>query len=342
MAEAARQYAFTGKINKRDYPEVSCDRHISIKELTEALQKKNNVEKIQHDFKRLGRCYKLKILENLTNSIPRYPTPMEFYISEVTHVTNKDDLLKIMESSGFKARENLSWWSLKIDEGNIKAAEERYLEEVFPNRSQEQKKRQESFLSKYTKSPAFHIDKSRYGNFRFTFPLKELMNAYKEQMCGGQDPVLREYKTMFYRQEIMYVVLVHSPDDNNRFENFPKIEVSPFVDYEEDQIVWKAQAISDNIGFKLELNEDIKIAEVKPVDERYYVWDHVSLAFHFDGVLQFSQETLQNSITCCELDKINLAKGKTYFSRKEAEEMLSKYVVKTIGMQKDTASNTLN
>lgn len=147
---------------------------------------------IRRDFERLGRHSELKILDNVTNNIPNYPTPIEFHISEMTHVTNNDDFLKIMESGGFKAHEKFSWWSLKIDEESIRAAEERYLEKVFPNSSQDQKERQDPFLCKFTTSPAFHIDKSRYGNFRFTFPLKELMETYKEQMCGGQDPVLRE------------------------------------------------------------------------------------------------------------------------------------------------------
>ncbi len=245
----------------------------------------------------------------------------------MTHVTNNDDFLKIMESGGFKAHEKFSWWSLKIDEESIRTAEERYLEKVFPNSSQEQKERQEPFLCKFTTSPAFHIDKSRYGNFRFTFPLKELMEIYKEQMCGGQDPVLREYKTVFYKQEIMYVVLIHSPKDNESFENFPQIEKSSFVVYEENQIVWKAQAIGDAIRFKLVLNTEHRIAEVKPVSDHYYVWDHVSLAFHFNDVLRFHQETLQKSITCCKLDKINIAKGRTCSSLEEAEEILSKYLV---------------
>lgn len=282
---------------------------------------------IRRDFERLGRHYELKILDHLTNNIPNYPTPIEFHISEVTHVTNNDDLPKIMASGGFKAHEKFSWWSLKIDEGSIKAAEEHYLETVFPNRSQEQKERQEPFLCKFTISPAFHIDKSRYGNFRFTFPLKELMETYKEQMCRGQDPILREYKTVFYKQEIMYVVLIHSPKDNESFENFPMIEKSSFVDYGENKIVWKAQAIGDAIRFKLVLNTEDRIATVELVLDRYYVWDHVSLAFHFDDVLRFPQETLQKSITCCKLDKINLAKGRTCSSLEDAEEIISKYLV---------------
>lgn len=312
MAEAARHYAFHVRINDRNFSEVSHNGHISIEDMRIALQDDTTRMQIQHDFKRLGRQYELKILDYMTNYIPKYPTPIEFHISEVIHVTDMKGFRGIMESRGFKAQgnEKFSWWSLKIDEGCIEAAEKRYLEKEFPSRSQEQKERQEPFLKKFTTSPAFNTDKSRYGNFRFTFPLNELMETYKEQMCGGQDPVLREYKTVFYKQEIMYVVLIHSPKDNERFEIFPKIEKSSFVYFEENQIVWKAQAIGNNIEFELIMNREDRRATVEPVHNCYYVWDHVSLALHFDDVLQFPKETLQKSNTSCNVDKINLTKGK--------------------------------
>ncbi|XP_073810497.1 uncharacterized protein isoform X2 [Danio rerio] len=214
-----------------------------------------------------------------------------------------DALDRILDSEGFKADgEDLkfSWWSLKIDEECIKAAEERYLEKVFPNRSQEQRERQEAFLSKFTTSPAFHIHESRYGNFRFVFSLNKMMEAYKEQFCGGRDPVLREYKTVFYKQEIMYAVLVHSPDDDEKFQNYSTIEESRFIDYRNNQIVWRAQAIGDSIQFNLILDEENKTANAeRAFGENYYVWDHVCLAFHFRDLLKFPKDALlQNCIPC--------------------------------------------
>lgn len=314
---------------KRNCPVVSHVGHISIEDLRNALQEDTNVEQILHDFKKLGITYELKLLDYLTRSIPNYPTPTEFHISEVTHVTDLYGLHKILESEGFKAYDNdnddekFSWWSLKIDKESIQAAEERYLEKVFPNRSQEQTERQELFLSKFTTSPAFHIDESRYGNFRFSFPLNDLMEKYRVQMCGDQDPVLREYKTMFYKKEIMYVVLVHSPEDNERFKKFPSIENSSFVDYEESQILWKAQAIGDDIRFNLMLIKEDNIAKAEPVNKQYYVWDNVCLAFHLKDVLKFPKETLKKSLTPCNVTKIHSVKGKCC-SYEEAKEILNK------------------
>ncbi|XP_051562978.1 uncharacterized protein LOC127446257 [Myxocyprinus asiaticus] len=305
--QPANDDVFHVRINERRKIEFSHERHISIEDLSVKLPKNDS---LLCELHKLGKK-DIKILQYLSKKDIKYPTPVEFHISELTHVTNNENREKILESEGFKAHGDeykFSWWSLKIDEKSITEAEERYLEMKFKNRTQEQIDRQESFLSKFTTSPAFHIKKSRYGNFRFTFPLTELMETYKNQMCGGQDPVLREYKTMFYSQEIMYVVLVHSPVDNAKFEKFPVIESNPFVEYRNDTIIWGAQAISDNLAFQLQLNKEKKLAEIEPVSGHiYYVWDHVSLAFHFNEVLQFSKERLTKSLTPCEQDNINLS-----------------------------------
>lgn len=309
--------------NSRGQNEVSCDGYINIKDL--GIKIEENASKICNDFSKIHIRYNLKILEYLSKTIPNYPTPVEFHISEVTHTTNKDKLQEILGSEGFKAfgdnNDPFSWWSLKIDEQSIREAEQRYLEDKFPNRTQEQKERQKPFLNEYTTSPAFDNEKSRYGNFRFTFPLTELMEQYRNQMCGGQDPVLRVYKTIFYKQEIMYVVLIHSPDVNDTFKDFPDIISSLFVDYKGDTIIWKAQAICENLKFDLSLNEENKIAVTDSVINQFYVWDHITLAFHFNGVLHFPKEKLKEIVTCCENAKVNLSRSH-FMSLEEAEEVL--------------------
>ncbi|XP_065121008.1 uncharacterized protein [Paramisgurnus dabryanus] len=306
--------------------EVSHDGHINIQDLTIMIEE--NASQIRNDFLQINRNYNLRILDYLSKEIPDYPTPVEFHISEVTHVTNKHGFQEILNSEGFKAREykddTFSWWSLKINEENINEAEERYLEEMFPDRTQEQRENQETFLNKFTTSPAFDIQKSRYGNFRFTFPLNELMEAYKNQKCGVKDPVLRAYKTTFYKQEIMYVVLIHSPEDNEKFEKFPEIESSLLFDYNNDTIIWKAQAICENHEYQLLLDEENRIAETEHIINQFYVWDHVALAFHFNGVLHFPKEKLKESITCCEIDTINLSRSER-LSLEEAEEIKHHY-----------------
>ncbi|GAA6082779.1 uncharacterized protein LOC125138349 [Tachysurus ichikawai] len=133
--------------------------------------------------------------------IPPYPCPVEFWVSDVAHVTDKTGFMGIMESEQFRPpNSEFSWWDLKIKEEEIRAAETGYME---TNEAQELKE-QKPFLEKFTTSPLFQLEKSRYGNYHFTFPLTDLMQWYKEQNCGGEEPVLRVYETITYKQEIVY------------------------------------------------------------------------------------------------------------------------------------------
>ncbi len=70
---------------------------------------------------------------------------------------------------------------------DIQAAEQRLLEQAFPDRTEEQAQRQDSFLGKFSTSPILQ-DASMYGPHRFTFPLEEMLKAYSKQV----DPSHRE------------------------------------------------------------------------------------------------------------------------------------------------------
>ncbi|KAK9981735.1 hypothetical protein ABG768_001259 [Culter alburnus] len=165
-----------------------------------------------------------QVQKYLSKDIPDYPSPVEFHITEVAHATNKTSLPQIWDLEGFRGLfhyNSFSWWSLKINEADIRAAEERFLESLFPDRVEEETAAQQSFLSNFTTSPAFKNEISRYGNFSFTLLLTELIEAYKKQMCEGEEPVLRVYGTKLFKQEIEYVVLVHNPQYNEKFKDFP-------------------------------------------------------------------------------------------------------------------------
>ncbi|KAM9467097.1 uncharacterized protein Hap1MRO34_015996 [Clarias gariepinus] len=116
--------------------------------------------------------------------IPRYPTPVEFWVKDVAHVTNESGCMGILVSEQFRPpKSEFSWWDLKINKEEITAAEKLYMKNNLPNQAQETYE-QDPFLEKFTTSPQFKLETSRYGNYRFTFPLTELMQWYKEQNCG--------------------------------------------------------------------------------------------------------------------------------------------------------------
>ncbi|KAF4115034.1 uncharacterized protein LOC131538146 [Onychostoma macrolepis] len=288
-------------------PFVCKEQHIAINDL-----------KIKDEIKH-RHMYKTYLLKD----IPEYPSPVEFHITEVAHVTNKTSLEKIWNSGGFKGldTDSFSWWSLKINEADIRAAEERYLEKLFPDMTKEEKTVHPPFLREFTTSPLFLNELSRYGNFRFTFPVNELMETYKKQKCEGQEPILRIYGTKLFSQEIEYVVLVHSPEFNWKFGHFPLLKSSPWVAYDGHQIIWKAQAICETHNFQLVIRGGTAVTEYMP-SHQFYVWDHVSLVFHSKDVLTVPQRKLKGSLSCCELDRdVDLSNGKNC-SFDEAEKFI--------------------
>nr|XP_029539054.1 uncharacterized protein LOC115143107 [Oncorhynchus nerka]XP_029539055.1 uncharacterized protein LOC115143107 [Oncorhynchus nerka] len=252
------------------------------------------------------------------NPIPLYPEEPEFHISKVAHVTQKSKIEDILDLNGFRGGDrSLLWWSLAIKHDDIRAAEDRYLENIFPDRTPGQREAQReigSFLNQFTTSPAFK-QASRYGNFRFTLSLSDLLKMYSEQICGGEKPVLKVYETTVYKQEIMYSVLVHSPSVDE-FEEYPFLgdgSDDAVCGYRENNvegegrghIVWRAQAMSATQKVGLTINKMDKIVETDgKVYNQWYMWDHVTLALHLpEGLLlNVDRENLIENLTACEAD----------------------------------------
>lgn len=245
---------------------------------------------------------------NIRKSIPLLPK-IEFHISKVAHVTTLSGLNGILDAGGFQGRkQDLLWWGLAVEEEDIKAAEERFLEETYPGRELWQKNTQTPFLHKFTTSPVFKTNESRYGNFKFLFSLWDLLQMYSEQICGGVGPVMRVYGTSVYRREIMYTVIVHSPSEKE-FERYPGLcEDDAICVFENHNIIWKAQALSKDHYFQaVTCNERPQVIEAEPFaplydHDRWFVWDHVTVAFHLpEGqTLRVSRERLIQNLTACE------------------------------------------
>ncbi|XP_073697771.1 uncharacterized protein [Garra rufa] len=305
----ATEKVFRVRRNKRNKRELYLEgEHVTIKQL-----------KVRDDIKqeKIAQTY-------LSKDISDYPSPVEFHIREVAHVTNKKSLEGIWKSKGFKdpAGSSLSWWSLKINEADIRAAEELYLKKLFPDITKEEIAAHPPFLNEFTTSPVFLNQTSRYGNFRFTFPLTELMEAYKKQECDGQEPVLRIHETKLFKQEIGYIVLVHSPEFNKKFSHFPELQSNPLVSYDGHQIIWRAQSICETHNFRLVTHGKTAMPERLDSHE-WYVWDQVILAFHTKDVLTFPKRKLKASLSCCELDpNVKLAYNEEHISLDEAKKFI--------------------
>ncbi|XP_073335817.1 uncharacterized protein [Pagrus major] len=261
-----------------------------------------------------GRHLKLKDLKEeakgLVNqylfktNIPACPRP-KFHVSHLQHDTDRDGLRGIRRDDGFKSPYggSLLWWSLAVGPDDITSAERRLLETTYPDRTEEQVQMQQSFLGKFATSPAFS-ESSMLGSYRFTFPLEEVLEAYSQQFCSGAQPVMRVYETILYKQEVEYVILVHSPANQEQFSDRPLLTDDPnsVCSYRDGCFIWRPEAMCKTHRFELVLNPDeqqMEVREVGPYPE-YYVWDNVAVALHVDReVLNFDSARLRQNLRYC-------------------------------------------
>ncbi|CAI5660429.1 unnamed protein product [Oreochromis niloticus] len=284
-----------------------------------------------------------------------YPKP-EFYVSHLKHDTGPKALREIKDE-GLKDPSNndslsLVWWSLAVRPEEIQSAERRLLEETFPNRTKEQAQRQQSFLLKFASSPAFS-EKSRYGSYRFTFTVNEVLEAYRQQICNDMQPVMRVFKTSLYKKEVMYVVLVHSPNDNNNkiFEQYPILpdEPNPICAYKDGCFIWRPQAMCGEKRYTYKKDEVNNLAEVEgPFEKPYCVWDHVVLALHMKSgqKLKFNSDDLRKNLSFCECDAVTVKRLKIaedcFINYEEAQELVtSLWPLKKEGEEKDSPMQSM-
>ncbi|XP_062288593.1 uncharacterized protein LOC133993624 [Scomber scombrus] len=217
--------------NRRGHDEhVWYREHLNLDE----LKKRVESEKIENNY-----LFK--------DNIPLYPRP-EFHVTHLKHDTERKGLRGIKERNGFcdpdPEGSRLVWWSLMVRPEDIQSAERRLLDQIYPDRTEEQAQMQQSFLGKFAASPAF-MDSSRLGSYRFTFPLEELLTAYSQQLCSGAQPVMRVFKTVLYKQEVMHTVLVHSPANQELFSGYPLLTDDPnaVCAYRDGRFIWRPEAM---------------------------------------------------------------------------------------------------
>ncbi|XP_004556961.3 uncharacterized protein LOC101479829 [Maylandia zebra] len=265
----------------------------------------------------------------LKTNIPEYPQP-EFHVSNLKHDTQQGGLLRIWKDEGFKDPHgglkdadglSLVWWSLAVGPQEIQSAETRLLDRFYPNRIEKQAEqkpsyldeiypdlnKQKSFLWKFATSPAF-AEKSRFGSYRFTFPLHEVVTAYSQQFCSGAPPMIKVFKTALYNQEVQYSVLVHSPAREKLFSEYPSLaydDPNAVFTYRDGHFIWRSQAMCETHSWKLTQKPDKNQMEadgLHPFQRQFYVWDNVAIALHMDHgqVLKFDCDRLRANLTYCE------------------------------------------
>ncbi|KAL3067784.1 hypothetical protein OYC64_022165 [Pagothenia borchgrevinki] len=240
--------------------------------------------------------------------IPEYPRP-EIHVSYLKHDTDRQGLEGIKESGGFKGKQDLVWWGLVVGGEELRSAEQRLLQETYPDRTEQQVQDQQSFLGKFASSPAFK-ESPMFGLYQFTFPLQELLEAYSLQFCGGQQPVMRVYETHLYKQEVMYAVLVHSPANQEQFSEYPLLsnDLNAVCCYRDGRFIWRPEAMCETHRYELVWNDETRQMEVQhhiPYMRYWkapcYVWDNVGIALHVeeDKLLKFDPDRLREKLKFC-------------------------------------------
>lgn len=193
------------------------------------------------------------------------------------------------------SRARTVWPSLAIKPEDITSAETRLLEKTYPDRTEDQRRSQPSFLGKFASSPAF-LETSRLGSYRLTF-----LEAYSQQFCSGAHPLMQVYETILYKQEVMYVVLVDRPAN----QKHPLLSDNPdaVCAYRDGRFIWRPEAMSEKHWYELVQEPSQRQMEARDVSTlpQFYVWDHVAIALrlHEGEVLKFDTNKLRRNLKFC-------------------------------------------
>ncbi|XP_065102159.2 uncharacterized protein [Paramisgurnus dabryanus] len=255
-------------------------------------------------------------------NIPAYPESVEFHAQKLSHATGRHGLEGIFHELGFRQPSETSgllWFELSFTSYDIWSAERRFLKSLSS-------RTQLPILKHFTTSKAFQKG-SPYGNFCFTFSIRELLYFYGAQFCGGCSPVLHVYETVLYRQEILYSIVVH-PRNIQIYDRYPRLpDIGDGVcGYLDGTIWWRCQAPSETYKHRLNINQWNSHVHVSPHKEEYFVWDHVCVAFHMEPgwVLHVDQDRLLKRVNVCQVSRPCLLKDpETPLSLHEAKNILT-------------------
>ncbi|XP_034534299.1 uncharacterized protein LOC117808735 [Notolabrus celidotus] len=262
-------------------------------------------------------------------NIPDYPQP-EFLASHLKHDTDLQGLKGIREMEGFRNPKcgSLLWWNLVVGPEEIETAERRLLETTYPDQTKEQIQTQQRFLEQFATSQVFKSS-SMFGSNRFTFPVKELLEAYREQFCSGAELIMRVMETILYKQEVEYVVLVHSPANQEQYSQYPLLSdnQNPICSYEDGCFLWRSEAMCETHSFELVQSDAEKKMRAVGAGNypQFYVWDNVAIALHVgDKVLKFDVNRLRENLTFCERATVTIVENALFQDFTAAEKEVAK------------------
>ncbi|XP_066444718.1 uncharacterized protein [Eleutherodactylus coqui] len=247
----------------------------------------------------------------------------EFPVLALQHVTTHKDAEKILRSKFFKGRKHerpefndLSFWSVDVSSDVIEKARHQAYEAMRTVvKAEELETFHEEIKEQFANSAAFDRSASRYGNFKFSFPLSLLLSRYKTQHCKGGEPELRILGTDIYKQEIAHYIVVHSPH-TEVFKDLQKVPAmttgshdNSVVCWMDETLYWRPESTSSSLLLRVsnnsctERNDDLQPKSgpiMRPRVPRC-VWNHLVVTFHLPnaGKLEIPNRFLLRNLMPC-------------------------------------------
>ncbi|OCT93447.1 hypothetical protein XELAEV_18016516mg [Xenopus laevis] len=294
-----------------------------------------------------------KMISYITRTIPDgfLQLGITFPITNLQHVTTQHSMIQIMKSEFFSAETSIDlpwrhpsarllYWSVQVPPDEIKKGRQKAFQKVQSKvESDNAKANEEDFNLQFANSPAFNADASRYGNFKFSFSLSDLLSAYNK-LSPGYKQEFKVLGTAMYKQEIAHIVLVHS-SDTTQFNDLPSVSETnakpfPFVFQEDGKLYWRPESTAANLKMRITANQ-CHIREC-PVScyyfrtqgtcdhyrDTYTVWNHLVFAFHLPDKknLRIHREKLKEGLRACGILEPYLREKETKLTQQEAEDII--------------------
>ncbi|KAL3878110.1 hypothetical protein ACJMK2_030485 [Sinanodonta woodiana] len=251
--------------------------------------------------------------------------------SDIIHVTHQRALLSIIRDGGFIPGlkripdcilDSFVWFGLKIGQEAVDALRDYYTMQCRMEKCDISGElgSGDNFhdinCRNIVNSPCFE-PMSRYGEFKLTFEIQNVINAYSQQFCHRTKPDLRILGTFIYKMEIMHTVLVCPPGTPGT-SKYPLLDQSqtPVIcedPEKEGTFIWRPDSTGDKD------NADIDHMKRKP----FRRWEHVTFAFYVPAGSIFKLDHVSSHISVCiYLNPIE--RYKTYFIDDTIQTFLAK------------------
>ena len=260
-------------------------------------------------------CYEHKLEENVDKDDLKstHQKHAQFEISHLVHDAKLDNFFSILSDQTIKpGREkeikgigsfSFSWWGLSV----AKQEKDNYLSEM--KRLIKGPKGCNAML----KTGPFN-NTSRYGHFRITQTMSELLEHYKKST--GKEYEKRILWTVVYRYEIMHTILVH-PKDEKFEEEFGHLQTMEdyMADNEHDE---GSYPVVKDVGGKWKWcpqTTSMGHPDTTKENETLKSWEHLTFAFLIpDGCegISIPNENLLHNLSFQRIGKTNLSRGEDY------------------------------